>query len=1323
MSAARSSLAALLTATRLAAEPVPSVESAVVQGAPAARREAGLPFIRTFGAKDYEGAVQNWALVQDPRGVVYVANNDGVLEFDGLRWRTIRTPGRTLIRSLAVDTAGRVLVGGVGEIGILAPDTIGALRFVSLLERLPPAERSFADVLQVFAVPDGVVFVTARRLFRVRESRVESWAPETSFQAAFVVGSRVFARQLDRGLFELANGRLELLPGGERFASDRVCAVLPVPGSPNAVLVVSRNQGLVLFDGGAFHALPTEADEALKRDLVYAATRLSGGRLAVGTVQGGLYLLDAEGRWIGRLDKARGLPDDTVYGLLVDRDGGLWLALNRGLARVEVSSPLTRFDERAGLPGTVHALHGHQGRLYAGTNLGLFRLDEGPEPRFRPVSGIKDQTWAMLSAGESLIVANNQGAYEIRGEEATLIRRDQVLALPEVPAEPDVVHVGVREGVALLRRVDGRWTDGGRLPGISDPVRKLLTRPGGKLWAGSRNNGALLVTWAPKGPPAVRRFGIADGLPTLNHNYPYPVGAEVLFATHAGVYRFDERRARFEPDPRFAGLFPSGRRWVYALARDPVGRVWMHAMDESSGAIETGAGVPQPDGNYRWDGRALAPIAGIGVGAIHAGNDGAVWLGGDEGLFRYDPGVEEVQRPKTSVLVRRVGRPGGGESVRFGGAGRPAVPVIPYAENAVRFEYAAPVFDGPPVRFQVFLEGNDDGWSSFTTDGYREYTNLREGSYRFRVRAMGLHGEASEEAVYELRVRPPWFRTVWAFLGYALLAVGLAWALVRWRLRRVQAEKEALAAIVAARTTELTAKTAELQEANRKLGRAQEQFEEMLSSAPQASEGVVEWARRLASDIGGAVGAKDIGVWELSRDSLVPIADAGIPAPSGEEIERLRSVNAPAFVESGGGVLLPVRGLSGELRGALVVNGSSPDWDDVERRVLNGFAHQLGAALDLRLLRHQLDRAQERRTASRREMHEQGIATLQLCPSCGRCYDHTATVCLEDGTALESPRALPYRLLGRYRLTRVLGQGAMGLVLTARDERLNRDVAVKLVRPEHFNDTALRHRFEREARAIARIQHPGVVALHDFGELDDGTAFLVMERLQGSDLRTVLLSHGRGSPSQVARLTRQGAAALRAAHLAGIVHRDLKPENVFLVDEAEGFRVKIVDFGLAKSLNRERSLTRTGMIVGTPAYMAPEQVRGEDLDARVDVYAFAAVVFEALTGRPVVLGADIAQIFVNVLNAVPPAVSSFLPGVPPAVDAAFASALAKDPARRPKDVELWAESFADVLERVPPGGANGWPTAPEALGSLGARRGGPSTEWTGGAATRSSGSD
>jgi len=336
--------------------------------------------------------------------------------------------------------------------------------------------------------------------------------------------------------------------------------------------------------------------------------------------------------------------------------------------------------------------------------------------------------------------------------------------------------------------------------------------------------------------------------------------------------------------------------------------------------------------------------------------------------------------------------------------------------------------------------------------------------------------------------------------------------------------------------------------------------------------------------------------------------------------------------------------------------------------------------MELRKMQRDLADAEVRRQATRREMLESGIALLNLCPQCSRCYSHEVEICPEDGVALEAPQVLPRRVANRYLLTTLLGEGGMGLVFRARDERLQRDVALKVIKSELFDNEEVRQRFESEAQAVARIEHPGVVAVYDYGDLQDGSLYLVMELLSGCELGEMLDRWGPGTPHQVGRLLRQGAAGLAAAHRAGLVHRDLKPENIFLVQEAVGFDVKILDFGVAKDLDQDSNMTRSGVLVGTPRYMSPEQALGKEVDARSDLYSFATVAFQALTAMNTTQEHSFVKVLMEIVSIDAPLLSSVLEGVPIEVDAGFEWALSKDPEQRPDEMEAWVNSFVLSLE-------------------------------------------
>ncbi|MCU1349432.1 MAG: hypothetical protein JWO56_2462 [Acidobacteria bacterium] len=481
--------------------------------------------------------------------------------------------------------------------------------------------------------------------------------------------------------------------------------------------------------------------------------------------------------------------------------------------------------------------------------------------------------------------------------------------------------------------------------------------------------------------------------------------------------------------------------------------------------------------------------------------------------------------------------------------------------------------------------------------------------------------------------------------------------------------------------------TDEVKRLNAELEQAQERIAWLIESSTNAMADIDAWSHAVAAELTRAIGARRITVW----NGVADVTSDTRTWPDMPSVETLRSaIKARRFIQRGDSTLVPVAGLSGEIYGALIVEGKAGKWSDAETRLVASFARQLGGAVELEQTRLELKDAEERTRARRKELEEQGFEIVQMCPSCGLCYGSGVDRCAADGQQLVSPRFIPYIIADRYRLVSRIGQGGMGIVMHAHDQRLDRQVAIKIISAEHFDDPRVRLRFEQEARAAARIDHSGVVTIFDSGELPDGSGFIIMERLFGCDLGQLIRQYGPGTPRQVASLLRQAAAALNAAHNAGLVHRDIKPENIFLEERAGGFSVKLLDFGIAKPVDLDTHLTHGGTILGTPAYMAPEQLSGKTLDARSDIYSFAAVAYEALVGRGVTLEKTLGKVIVDVIQCEPPKISVLLHGTPRAIDDAFCHALAKDRELRPPTVELWVAEFVDTLEAMP-SQYTGWP--------------------------------
>jgi serine/threonine-protein kinase len=293
-----------------------------------------------------------------------------------------------------------------------------------------------------------------------------------------------------------------------------------------------------------------------------------------------------------------------------------------------------------------------------------------------------------------------------------------------------------------------------------------------------------------------------------------------------------------------------------------------------------------------------------------------------------------------------------------------------------------------------------------------------------------------------------------------------------------------------------------------------------------------------------------------------------------------------------------------------------------------------------------------------------------------------------NGPAVDLDRGDPLvgRLLdGRYRIDRVIARGGVASVYEATDARLDRTVAVKVIRPEYAADPGFADRFAREARAAARLSSLEVVAVHDQGtDAETGVAYLVLEHVAGRTLRDVISDSGPLPPARALDLLEPVLRALAAAHRVGLVHRDVKPENVLIGDDG---RVKVADFGLVRAIESSDLTATTGLLIGTVAYLAPEQFEHGRSDSRTDVYAVGILLFELLTGVPPYVSDSPMSVAYRHVNENVPAPSSVVQNVPPDLDALVLGATRRDPAARPADAGAFLVQLRAVRAALANAGA------------------------------------
>ncbi len=806
---------------------IPGLAQNTAQQADDRWREAGLPYIQTYLAKDYEGEQQNWHLTQDHRGVMYFANHDCILEYDGVSWRKIYAGVKMPIKSLKHDADGRIWVSAAQDFGYLEPDSMGRMQFVSLLSQATSKDHDANLNWGLEVSSHGVYFHTQNVIFRwiAEADSLKSWRPKQEIRAALVSKGELFVRLKGVGLMKMEGDSLRLIQGGEKFSHIDVGTILPwgntlqasviaskdlsqksMGSNSERLLIVTPNYGLFVYDGVSFQPFKTETDAYLIKNNIECAIVLSDGNIAIGTLYGGLVIIDGSGNLLRILNKSNGLPDNTVYHVYIDAQGGAWLALNKGLARVETPSPFSKHSSAELQTGSPQTLR-HQGEIHVTTAQGVYVMKQsaslGAPPVFKAVENLTAQCGRLLSVGDALLVTSGEGIHQIKNNRASLVKKKGI-AVPQVflhsRYDKNRVYVGFHKKFGMLQFKAGKWMFAGYVPGINEYVEGIAEDGPDTLWLTTRYGVVLRVnvedlTFSMEPDSStikMERFGEKHGLARWWVT-PRRIEDEIVFATAKGLRQFDLSTRTFPLSQRFGGLF-ADMSWEFSantFSIDDLGRVWTSRFNK--GKPEMGVAVPQPDGAYVWNPNLFFRFADFGeVWSFYIDDkyNNVFWFSGAEGAIRYDEAVKKDYEAKFPALIRRVIV--NNDSVIYGGAYTDPVsmmkaPTLDYEINTIRIEYAAPYYDNPAAnQYQFFLEGFEKGWSNWTHETAVDYRMLPEGKYKFRVRARNIYQNVGDESVFALEILPPWYRTWWSYLLYGLMVFGVLYVLRRYEMNRQQ---------------------------------------------------------------------------------------------------------------------------------------------------------------------------------------------------------------------------------------------------------------------------------------------------------------------------------------------------------------------------------------------------------------------------------------------------------------------------------------------------------------------------------------------------------
>jgi len=757
----------------------------------------GLPLVKTFSVKDTGVPTRTLSAVQADSGVMYFGS-DAVLSYDGDRWKSSPMGHTYLVRGLDIGPDGRLWAAAVNEIGWFKPEADGHLAYHSLRSMLPHTLKDLGDVWHVFAEGrDRAVFTTENRILRWNGTVFQSWSyPGQRYLPAMRVDGAIYVHHFVTGLIRMdASG-------------PKVAVPVSILGKTPILWMERRGDGMLLATSSGFKILrngactpfAAEISRYMTDNVLTSVARLDDQRIAVGTLRGGIAIIDGSGRMLRILGMGNGLPSNEIYSLYVDRDHALWATSRAHIARIGLSAGVELFDRRNGLPtdgcfditrfegGVVVATGSNVLRLQPQRQMGTaapFTLFATTGPHIENLAVVPGALAVAYARGIDLVSPSG-----LRTPFQTI--SDVFLFMPS----------SVRPGTALVAsgkrilRIDLKTAATTTITsGLPDGADTLAEDRSGRVWIGTRSKGLLVVEPGEAvSEPAGYRHGPLpdDGATTV------AATDEAVFAvTRQGAFWLGPSATHFRAIPGVPAGLP------IALSNpDDRGRIWVSLEGLEQGMPPRVGRLSVADGTALWEPRSVEGLASIGtLRAMHVESTTAgdeLWIVGSDALLRIDSlGLSRpsfIPRPILNAWVHG----------NDGPSPLPIGDVLPYSTRRLQMEFRSADFrHRETLRYQTMLEGVDKTWSAPMNSAELGLTNLREGSYAFFVRLVGDTGAVGEPAVLRFEIAPPWWRTPYAYAAFTAAAALMGAAIVRLRVRALRHRSLVLEDMVRSRTAEL----------------------------------------------------------------------------------------------------------------------------------------------------------------------------------------------------------------------------------------------------------------------------------------------------------------------------------------------------------------------------------------------------------------------------------------------------------------------------------------------------------------------------------------
>ena len=800
-----------------------------------------------YSSEEYNAMPQIFDIAQDNKGIMYFANQNGVVEYDGSKWRNISLYPESEINALGTDNKGNIFAGGFEQFGYLLKLDSGKIKFQSLKDKIPDSVKFKRIVNILVNKSNTVLFQSQKHLFIYDQNEVKivSAKGKNVFHEAFLLNDRFYVNIKNKGLYSLIGEELQLLNNGDFFSNDDIVSI-----------DYFNDKTIVITDHKVYQMDKNSIEEIELKELnniaLYRTIGIGSKFLSVGTFGQGVFLYDEHYQLKYVIDQKSGLLDGVIQCQQIDREGNLWIGTNNGIIKVLINSPITLSNLKDNEISTIEEIIEFDNKLFFSSFDGIHYLEKDNfQKGFSILKGIYVDCYGFMTyktnKEEYLLIAGVDNIYSLdkKGNLKNIADCSPYAMMVDYLDSSRIVVCNYK-GLSSIKWNGEKFIDEGFVAGFEEDVYNFEYDNSGNLYIGSKKKGLFKTTYKIFNDHKEPIYNISGDFleDKTSHAYVAKIDNSIYVGTNNGLYSLKEKKWK----KTALGDSNHLEYGIHRIRQFYNGDVWMITYNNKN-IFEYEAGYSRKENNkYTWHAEDFKNYADELIHATYVDKNQTVWLGGVKNIFRFDTEFEKSKKSEFYTLLRQINW---GDEIIFSGEydgindssliSQPyRSPLeLNYSNKRLEFQFTATSLQNEfRNQFSHRLVGQDEKWSEWESEISCDYTNLHEGEYTFIVKSKNLFGKEGKPTEFKFIIHPPWYRTNFAYLGYILVVFLIIYLSIKLGTVRIKKQKKLLEDIVKERTKEISHQKNEIEVQREEL---QELYNDVTDS--------IKYAKRLQDSI------------------------------------------------------------------------------------------------------------------------------------------------------------------------------------------------------------------------------------------------------------------------------------------------------------------------------------------------------------------------------------------------------------------------------------------------------------------------------------------